>query len=145
MVPLKEFMMNPDEFLKNETTKKLLWEAVACNCVGDTKEAGNATELAMIKFVDRCGVDYKAIRAKYLPAKENQDQLKRFPFDSARKRMSTIMDIPQEEVSSTEHGYGRRLHVKGASEIILGTCVNYLDESGNKVLLEDGMVQQLKK
>jgi len=137
-------MMNPDEFIKNDKTKKLLWEAVSCNCVGTTKEA-SATELAMIKFVDRCGIDYKEIRRTYLPPQEKEDQLKRFPFDSARKRMSTIIDIPEAEVDSTEHGYGRRIHVKGASEIILGTCASYLDESGNKVPLEDGMVQQLKK
>jgi magnesium-transporting ATPase (P-type) len=54
----------------------------------------------------------------------------RFPFDSARKRMSTVLELNTTE--ATEYGYPKRLHVKGASEIILETCSHYLDFNGQK-------------
>jgi len=49
----------------------------------------------------------------------------RFLFDSARKRMSTVVEVLPGE--KTEHGYSKRIHVKGASEIILATCNYFLD------------------
>lgn len=67
----------------------------------------------------------------------------RFQFDSARKRMSTVLDL--DEGAQTEHNYPKRLHTKGASEIILDTCTHYLNEQGEKVLLDDQMSQQLKQ
>jgi magnesium-transporting ATPase (P-type) len=51
-----------------------------------------ATEKAMIKFIMRCGYDFKKMRKAYLP-----EEHMRFMFDSARKRMSTIMEIPTDE------------------------------------------------
>ena len=78
----------------------------------------------MLKFITRCNVDYEDMRKKYLPK-----DLMRYMFDSARKRMSTFLEIDDENL---EHGYNKRLHVKGASEIVLATCSHYLDESGNK-------------
>ena len=39
--------------------------------------------------------------------------------------MSTVVEVLTGE--KTEHGYSKRLHVKGASEIVLGTCNFYLD------------------
>jgi hypothetical protein len=49
--------------------------------------------------------------------------------------MSTILD----NVEGTETGYNKRIHVKGASEYVLGTCTDYIDEAGNKVPLDDTM------
>lgn len=51
----------------------------------------------------------------------------RFPFDSSRKRMSTLVDLKDEK---SEHGYPKRIHVKGASEIVLATCSHFLDING---------------
>jgi hypothetical protein len=51
---------------------------VALNTVGTHLEAG-ATELAMLKFIKRCEVDYAALRTKYFSGVE----MVRFPFDSA--------------------------------------------------------------
>jgi len=57
----------------------------------------------------------------------------RFPFDSARKRMSTVLEFEADDNQEKfEHGYPKRIHTKGASEIVLGTCTHYLDEQGNK-------------
>lgn len=59
----------------------------------------------------------------------------RFLFDSARKRMSTVLEL--KEGDKMETGYPKRLHVKGASEIVLETCTNYLDSNGEKKPLDD--------
>jgi len=91
----------------------------------------------MLKFITRCGVDIHLFRSKYLPK-----EMLRFPFDSSRKRMSTVLEIDRDE--ATEFGYPKRIHTKGASEIILGTCTHYLDSNGNKQLLDDQMKQQLE-
>lgn len=90
----------------------------------------------MLKFVNRCGIDYHFQRQKYLPA-----EMLRFQFDSSRKRMSTVIELEDDEAS--EHNYPKRIHVKGASEIVLGTCSHYLNSDGAKVLLDDQMKQQL--
>jgi len=50
----------------------------------------------------------------------------RFHFTSKRKRMSTVM----EKCGSTEYGYDKRIHIKGASEIVLGACTHYLNQDG---------------
>jgi len=119
--------------MPSEFVQKLFAQSVACNTLGDLSDAA-ATEKAMIKFLNRCNVDYRQLRAKYLPK-----EMMRFPFDSARKRMSTIVELEQNE--KTEHNYPKRLHVKGASEIVLATCNSYLDSAGNKQILDDKMMQ----
>jgi len=85
----------------------------------------------MLKFITRCGVDIEALRKKYLPK-----DLMRYMFDSGRKRMSTFLEIDDETL---EYGYNKRLHVKGGAEIVLETCSHYVDESGQKTLMDDSM------
>ena len=111
-----------NSFCKSEFTKILLAQAVSCNTVGTSTEA-QATELAMLKFIKRCGVDYQHLRKEYLPK-----EMIRFQFDSARKRMSTVLELKDDE--KTEHNYPKRIHIKGASEIILETCTHYLNQDG---------------
>ena len=52
----------------------------------------------MLKFIDKCGVDFEVMRKKYLPK-----EMVRFLFDSARKRMSTIIELSGDE--KTEFSY----------------------------------------
>lgn len=92
----------------------------------------------MLKFIKRCGVDYEAVRQQYLPK-----ELIRFVFDPVRKRMSTVVELSQEEAQRTKTGYEKRVHVKGASEIVLESCQYYLDEQGNQQTLGDDVKQQL--
>jgi magnesium-transporting ATPase (P-type) len=113
---------NVDEFVGNPKTKDLLAQAVSCNCIGTVLDAG-ATELAMLKFISRCAVDYEAMRKQLLPK-----EYLRFQFDSSRKRMSTVVELPENH----DNGHNKRLHVKGASEIVVETCSHYLDFEGNK-------------
>ena len=125
-------MIDLNDYIKSNKVKSLFYQAVSCNTVGTHEDAG-ATELAMLKFMMRCDVDYQFIRQKYLPK-----DLIRFPFDSSRKRMSTILELEEDDPS--EHDYPFRIHIKGASEIILGTCTHYMDEQGNKKVLDSEMM-----
>lgn len=52
----------------------------------------------------------------------------RFQFDSSRKRMSTIINTPEGT---------KRIHIKGASEIVLESCTHYLDSNGDKQPIDD--------
>jgi len=125
---------NTDEFCKSANTLKLLGEGVSCNTLGTHTDA-TATELAMLKFIKRCGVDYAALRDKYVG-----NPPFRFQFDSARKRMTTAINLGDEP---SEHGYPMRLHCKGASEVVLEACTHYLDEEGHKQQIDDNMKQRL--
>ena len=62
-----------------------------------------------------------------------KDNYIRFQFSSKRKRMSTII----ENCGETEHGYDRRIHMKGASEQVIKSCQYYLDENEQKKTLDD--------
>ena len=44
--------------------------------------------------------------------------------------MSTVLELGVNDVF--EHNYPKRLHCKGASEIVLSTCSHYLDVNGQK-------------
>jgi magnesium-transporting ATPase (P-type) len=130
--------LNIAPYVKSPKTMELLAQSVSLNTAGTHLEAG-ATELAMLKFIKRCEVDYAALRTKYFSGVE----MVRFPFDSARKRMSTLLELKSGEQS--EHGYPKRLLTKGASEIILETCTHYLTPSGEKAVLDDVMSMRLKE
>lgn len=55
--------------------------------------------------------------------------------------MSTILDI---DSSKNEYGYGKRLHVKGASEIILKTCTKYVASDGSVKDFDDAMKSSIE-
>ena len=102
---------------------ELLGEAVSVNTM-DSIENSGATEKAMLKFIKRCGFDFDKVRSDLIPK-----DFVRFQFDSARKRMSTIIKGPE----------GERIHIKGASEIVLESCTHYLDTNGQKCPIDDQM------
>ncbi len=108
-------------------------QAVCCNTSGTIKEAG-ATEAAMLKMIEKFGINYLDYRKQFL----SQDFI-RFHFTSKRKRMSTIL----ENIKDAEFSYDKRLHIKGAAEIVLNTCSHFLNEDGEKVELHDEMKQNL--
>jgi Ca2+ transporting ATPase len=58
-------------------------------CVNGTallrpEEKGSATEIAILKYLEKVGVDYEFYRKNY-------EAKMKFPFSSARKRMSVIV------------------------------------------------------
>jgi magnesium-transporting ATPase (P-type) len=72
----------------------------------------------MMEMVVKFGIDIEKERKKKLP-----HDLVRFHFTSKRKRMSTLV----ENLAFTDTGYDKRIHMKGAAEIVLGACTHYLN------------------
>lgn len=91
----------------NSTAVKITVQATATT-PAHLKWHGNKTEQAMLAWVERLGVDPTALRKTIAP-----DDLKRYPFTSAKKSMTTVV----------RHAPGHLFyHVKGASEIVLEHC-----------------------
>jgi len=51
--------------------------------------------------------------------------------------MSTVLEFDADDDEQLEHGYPKRLHTKGAAENIIETCSHYMNEAGEKTLLDD--------
>lgn len=120
-----EDSVNMGEFVQNDFTKMLIEQAISVNTTGTHIQA-NATEKAMLRLMHKCGVKYEELRKQYVPSGSNVNDMIQFGFNSTRKRMSTVAFLS--DIDKTEHGYPKRLHTKGASEIILETCSHYLDQ-----------------
>jgi len=61
-------------------------------------------------MLDKFECDYQSMRETHC-----KSPLVRFQFTSKRKKMSTILT----EIKDNMYSYDKRLHVKGAAEIIL--------------------------
>lgn len=72
----------------------------------------------MLQMIEKFGTKVKTLRDKHLDR-----EFQRFHFNSRRKRMSTII----KNIGKSENGYDKRLHLKGAAEIVLSSCTHYLD------------------
>lgn len=125
--------INPASILTHEGSRKLFIQGCACNTVGDIGKT-NATEEAILKLMNQFEVDFHGMREEFLP-----EPYVRFQFTSKRKKMSTIL----QNVSDTETGYSKRLHTKGAAEIILNLCDRYVNEHGDVVELTDDIKQDV--
>lgn len=90
----------------------------------------------MLLFMKGVGVDVEAKRAMHLP-----ENFIRFHFTSKRKKMGTILS----KVKDNAYGYDKRVHMKGASEIVLGNCTKWMNQDGQINDLDDGMKQHLLK
>jgi len=88
---------------------------------------GNPTECALLVLAERMGGDYKRIQNKFPPTKK-------WGFTSARKRMSTI--VPK--------GDFWRLYSKGAAEIMVDLCTNYVNPENRVLELNDSLRRTLK-
>jgi Ca2+-transporting ATPase len=119
--------------------RELLAEAVSCNstCFLQFKRnqstptyVGSATEGALLDLVRRLGYQYDEVRNRVTKVPNGE-----FSFESTLKRMCTVIE-PSVQVSMDETGFGGRsryrVHVKGASEVVLARCRFILDEQGQK-------------
>eukprot|EP01012_Entosiphon_sulcatum_P020576 TRINITY_DN254_c0_g1_i1.p1 TRINITY_DN254_c0_g1~~TRINITY_DN254_c0_g1_i1.p1 ORF type:complete len:1040 (+),score=198.37 TRINITY_DN254_c0_g1_i1:471-3590(+) len=79
---------------------------------------GNKTEHGLLGFVKRMGFDF--MRQRNSPEPNNK---RSYPFTSAKKRMTTLVRNPR----------GMTIHVKGASEMVLASCSQYLNQDGATV------------
>jgi len=48
-------------------------------------EKGSSTEIAILKYLEKNNIKYEQLREQYVP-------VQKFPFSSARKRMSVIVE-----------------------------------------------------
>lgn len=81
---------------------------------------GNRTECALLVMCRELGEDYRRIRDA-----RTKTITKMHQFTSDRKRSSVV----------AAEGAGSRLHIKGAAEIVLRSCVSQVDTSGAVVAM----------
>ena len=86
-------------------------------------ETKNKTDKAFIDFLYRFRVSISNERQKFMYDKKYYKQI---PFDSKRKRMSTLV---QSDIFPT----GYRLFSKGAAEMVKTVCKNYLDPETGEI------------
>ncbi|XAR61963.1 Calcium-transporting ATPase [Bertholletia excelsa] len=89
---------------------------------------GTPTETALLEFGLLLGGDFESER-------QETKLVKVEPFNSAKKRMGVILELP---------GGGFRAHCKGASEIILDACDKVVDLNGKVVPLNEASCDHLK-
>ena len=82
----------------------------------ENKEKGSKTEIALLKYLKEMGhSDYDTQRRDI----ENRAYHRRFNFSSTRKRSSYVMSIDKD-------GNNKRVHVKGASEVVAERSTKFL-------------------
>ncbi|XP_063065278.1 plasma membrane calcium-transporting ATPase 3-like [Engraulis encrasicolus] len=120
----------PDPSQINSKTLDLLVSAIAVNCAytskilaadqegGLPKQVGNKTECALLGFVLDLKRDYATVREQ-IP---EEKLYKVYTFNSVRKSMSTVIQLPDGSF---------RMYAKGASEILLKKCTSILGASGD--------------
>ncbi|KAI9495890.1 PMCA-type calcium-translocating P-type ATPase [Zychaea mexicana] len=120
----------------SESVQNLVFENIAVNSTafegkdenGNVDFVGSKTECALLGFSKGLGSRYEDIR-------HDSKVTKVFPFSSKRKSMMTVIEV-LENTASTKSQADYRIHVKGASEIVLGACTRYLDAQGNTKKLD---------
>ncbi|XP_006664154.1 calcium-transporting ATPase 10, plasma membrane-type [Oryza brachyantha] len=118
-----------------ETVVKTLLESVFNNTGGEVvidqdgkyQILGTPTETALLEFALSLGGNFKAKR-------DETKIVKMEPFNSTKKRMSVILELP---------GGGCRAHCKGASEIVLAACDKFIDDTGSVVPLDKTTADKL--
>ena len=109
MIRVNDDSYNFKDYFQSDKHINLFIQAISCNTIGTIEEA-SATEAAMLKNLAKFGVDIIQKRKDHLP-----HDFVRFHFTSKRKRMSTILH----NIGQSETNYDRRIHMKGAAEIVL--------------------------
>ncbi|XP_057453394.1 calcium-transporting ATPase 9, plasma membrane-type-like isoform X2 [Lotus japonicus] len=91
---------------------------------GETEVSGSPTEKAILSWAVKLGVNFDHIRS-------SSTILHVFPFNSEKKRGGVAVKLPDSAV---------HIHWKGAAEIVLGTCTQYLDSNGDLQSIEEEKV-----
>jgi len=102
----------------NHSVQSIFEENIACNSIADpVKGEGQATELAMVKYLLNCGINSIEFKKKHKIVHIET-------FTSERKRMSTIIEKPNGQ---------HRLYIKGASEYIVQSCNKMLNLNNGEI------------
>jgi len=114
---------NSTSILREDSQGKTLHKPVVC---------GSATEGALLMMVESWGVSLHGRKEQIFDP--NRDCA--FPFNSSKKRSSSIIHLPDGRV---------HVYVKGASEMILKDCTHYTDSMGQKVEMSDMFRQEVDR
>lgn len=117
----------------------LLYEAIAVNSTafedtstGAASFIGSKTEAALLSFLqENGGPDYRVLRTR-------TRVINVYPFSSTRKSMTTIVAIEKNPRLV-------RVHVKGASELILEHCTRWLHSSGKDETISADDLRSLRR
>ncbi|XP_075485614.1 calcium-transporting ATPase 1-like [Primulina tabacum] len=130
--------MKSSDFCSNipDSVVKMLQKSIFNNTGGDivinTDEKieilGTPTETALLEFGLFLGGDFLAERRV-------SKIIKVEPFNSTKKRMGVVLELP---------GEGFQAHCKGASEIILDACDRFLNSNGEVVPLDESTITYMK-
>jgi len=101
---------------------------------GETKFVGNPTDCALLLFARKHGTNYRTLR-------DHATYVQKYPFTSAKKRMSTVLKVTSPPAGSPERF---RIHIKGASEIVLSRCTSLMQSDGTIVPLTPQKTEELK-
>lgn len=114
----------------SEQVKALNLTSTLCNdseITEEGKEIGDPTEVALLHYATKRGIDYKEIREKY-------DRLSEIPFDSDRKLMSTVNSIGGNSIMFT----------KGAPDVVFARSNTALND-GDLVPMTEEILQRYRK
>jgi Ca2+-transporting ATPase len=133
------------EQLKKTSVVDLFIETVAVNSTafedktenGGTEFIGSKTECALLDFTKTLGSDYKDVRHDATVAKV-------YPFASKRKTMTTITETKENSAKTPEQS-DYRMHTKGASEIVLSSCTQFVDKDGKIKDLDQSATDNFNK
>ncbi|KAL8151668.1 hypothetical protein V2J09_021476 [Rumex salicifolius] len=127
-----------DGALLSSTLYSLLIEGVAQNTTGsifvpeggeDVEVAGSPTEKAILNWGLKLGMNFDAVRSK-------SSIIHAFPFNSEKKKGGVAIKTPDSQV---------HVHWKGAAEIVLASCTQYVDENDQTIVLDDLKMEFFKK
>ncbi|GAV59710.1 E1-E2_ATPase domain-containing protein/Cation_ATPase_C domain-containing protein/Cation_ATPase_N domain-containing protein/Hydrolase domain-containing protein/CaATP_NAI domain-containing protein [Cephalotus follicularis] len=96
---------------------------------GELEISGTPTEKAILQFGIKLGMNFEAVRAK-------STQLHVFPFNSLKKRGGVALQLPDSQV---------HIHWKGAAEIILASCTQYIGANDQLVPMDEDKLVYFKK
>lgn len=115
---------------KPANLQQLLEIGVLCNDahVNSQTVIGDPTEGSLIVSAGKLGLTQDALNKKY-------PRIAELPFNSERKRMSTVH----------KHGSKYLVATKGATEMVLARCTTYVNASGAVVKLTPGAKQTILK
>ncbi|ORX98964.1 PMCA-type calcium-translocating P-type ATPase [Basidiobolus meristosporus CBS 931.73] len=127
-----------------ESVVELLCESVSVNSTafegqddkGQTNFIGSKTESALLNFTKKLGSDYNQIRSDATPVKV-------YPFASEKKTMTTVIPARAKCIGGQSSEF--RIHVKGASEIVLASCTRYIAQDETIKELDDEAKKHFEK
>ena len=91
-IPANKTDLKLSDYVPEKVQQKFL-QAIACNSsAGLEPVIGSKTEVALLKFLENCGIKWESMRVKYLP-----EGFMRFTFTSQRKMMSTQVQMGESQ------------------------------------------------